>query len=429
MWRGDAPAGAGRPRDDACRGPRGSRVVLGGLLLGQRRRGKDGPPRGSRCLDSRYGRRRSDDAVRRARVGSRLDACSGRRTGCVEPLHREHFVGAGQAGGEGGEQEGRAEGIHCRGGELRSGHLLERHEKEDPVNVRGVGLGLRWEFLDELVEATQAGPLPIDFLEVSPENYLGRGGRYPAALAWLAERYPIVTHGLTMSIGGVDPLDHAYLGELARFLREIETPWHSDHLCFGSVGGRMLHDLLPLEFKKTTAERVAERIRRARDAIGMPLAIENVSYYWQPGRAEMGEPEMLTRVCEAADCRLLLDVNNAYVNATNFGLDLGQWMRQAPLERVVQIHVAGHEWFSIDEEGALGGVAAPRAPGALIVDTHGADVPDPVLAALGAALERTGPVPVVLERDQNVPSLGALLAEMTRIRAIWQRSEKHAASA
>jgi uncharacterized protein (UPF0276 family) len=297
------------------------------------------------------------------------------------------------------------------------------------VSVRGVGLGLRWEFLDELVEATQAGPLPIDFLEISPENYLGRGGRYPAALGWLAERYPIVTHGLTMSLGGIDPLDHAYLCDLAGFLRDIETPWHSDHLCFGSVDGRMLHDLLPLEFKNATVARVADRIRRARDAIQMPLAIENVSYYWHPGRAEMGEPEMLARVCDAADCPLLLDVNNAYVNATNFGLDVGQWMLEAPLERVAQIHVAGHEWFSVDEEGALGGLAAPRAPGALIVDTHGADVPDPVLGLLAKALERTGPVPVVLERDQNVPGLAALLGEMARIREVWRQSQDDAASA
>jgi uncharacterized protein len=287
------------------------------------------------------------------------------------------------------------------------------------VRVGGVGLGLRWEFLDELIEASDLRPLPIDFLEISPENYIGRGGRYPAALGRLAERFPVVTHGLTMSLGGVDQLDEAYLRDLAAFLREMGTPWHSDHLCFGSVDGRVLHDLLPVALTSTTVVRVAERIRRARDAIGLPLAIENVSYYWHPGRAEMTEAELLTRVCDTADCALMLDVNNAYVNAQNFGFDVDAWMRAAPLERVVQIHVAGHEWFAVDEQG-LGEPAREHAPGAMIIDTHGADVPDPVLALLGRVLTITGPVPVVLERDQNVPSLDALLDELARIRAIWE---------
>jgi uncharacterized protein (UPF0276 family) len=250
---------------------------------------------------------------------------------------------------------------------------------------------------------------------------MGRGGRYPAALTWLAERYPVVTHGLTMSLGGVDPLDGAYLGDLTAFLREMRTPWHSDHLCFGSVDGRMLHDLLPVALTKATVDHVAARIRRARDAIGLPLAIENVSYYWHPGRAEMTESELLARVCDAADCSLMLDVNNAYVNAANFGFDVDAWMREAPLERVVQIHVAGHEWFTVDERG-LGAPASSETAGTMIIDTHGADVPDPVLSLLGRVLARTGPVPVVLERDQNVPGLSALLEELARIRAIWETS-------
>jgi uncharacterized protein (UPF0276 family) len=282
--------------------------------------------------------------------------------------------------------------------------------------TRGVGLGLRWEFTGEVVDRLAEGPLPVDFFEVSPENYIGRGGRYPAALRSIAERYPVLTHGLTMSLGGVDPLDQDYLRDLRAFLHEVRTPWHSDHLCFGAVGGRVLHDLLPVSFKEAAVARIAERIQRARDAIGLPLAIENVSYYWHPGRAEMGEAEFLARVCEAADCGLLLDVNNAYVNATNFGFDVDEWMRVAPLERVVQIHVAGHEWVAVDEAG-LGEDRPPHAPGAMIIDTHGTDVPDPVMRLLGRVLGRTGPVPVVLERDQNIPGLDALLEEAGRIRA------------
>jgi uncharacterized protein (UPF0276 family) len=302
--------------------------------------------------------------------------------------------------------------------------VLEHQKDLVSVPVRGVGLGLRWDFLDDLVEKTCAtgdGPSPLDFLEVSPENYLRRGGRHPSVLGWLAERYPVVTHGLTMSLGGTDPLDEGYLRDLASMLRSLGTPWHSDHLSLGAAGGRKLHDLLPVAFKEAGVARIAERIMHARDALGVPLAIENVSYYWHPGRKELSEPEFLSRVCEAADCGLLLDVNNAFVNCRNFGIDTDEWMRAAPLDRVVQIHVAGHEWFAVDERG-LGDEAAPGSAGAMIIDTHGASVSDPVLALLEQVLARTGPVPVLLERDQNVPSLDALIEEVAKIRAIWQRS-------
>ena len=287
--------------------------------------------------------------------------------------------------------------------------------------VRGVGLGLRWDFLRELCDQTSGDArAAVDFLEVSPENYMRRGGAHPSVLAWLAERYPVVTHGLTMSLGGSDPLDDAYLRDLRATLRALGTPWHSDHLCVGAVGGRVLHDLLPVSFKRAAVQRIAARIQRAQDAIGVPLAIENVSYYWHPGRADLGEAEFLASVCEAAGCGLMLDVNNAYVNCENFAVDPGAWLRAAPLDRVVQIHVAGHEWFAVDERG-LGDSVAPRSPGAMIIDTHGAPVPDPVLALLEQVLARTGPVPIVLERDQNVPPLDTLLEEVARIRAIAER--------
>jgi uncharacterized protein len=392
-------------------------------VLGQRLRGQ-----GAECDirhgaggHARCGRRVSRDAVGGARAGGdpSRECARGRRG--VERFtgRRERAFGGQQAARKRGDEEGRrAEACSGRGSQLRGGNLLGRYEKEDSVTLRGVGLGLRWEFLDDLVDATVAGRLPIDFLEISPENYMRRAGRYPAALAWLAERYPLVTHGLTMSLGGVDPLDDIYLRDLAGFLRDTGTPWHSDHLCFGAVGGRALHDLLPVAFTKASVDRVAERIRRARDAIELPLAIENVSYYWHPGRREMREAEVLASVCEAADCALLFDVNNAYVNMTNFGVDADEWLKDAPLERVVQIHVAGHEWFSVDGRG-LGDRVEPHAPGAMIIDTHGADVADPVMALLKRVLVRTGPVPVVLERDENVPSLDALLDELARIRTIW----------
>jgi uncharacterized protein len=288
------------------------------------------------------------------------------------------------------------------------------------VPVRGVGLGLRWEFLDEVVERTAASGeerVAVDFFEVSPENYMRRGGAQPAALGWLAERYPIVTHGLTMSLGGSDPLDGDYLRDLRAMIHALRSPWHSDHLCVGAVGGRALHDLLPVSFKRSAVERIADRIRRARDALGVPLAVENVSYYWHPGRADLSEPDFLSAVCSAADCGLMLDVNNAYVNCRNFGVEPEAWLRAAPLDRVIQLHVAGHEWFAAGA-GGLGEPVAPHTPGALIIDTHGAPVPDPVLSLLAQVLARTGPVPIVLERDENVPPLDALLDEVARIRAL-----------
>jgi hypothetical protein len=276
------------------------------------------------------------------------------------------------------------------------------------AGVGGVGLGLRWEFLEELLERR---PPEVDFIEISPENYMRRGGYFPSALEEAASAYPAVTHGLTMSLGGVDPLDVEYLRELASFVRDVRSPWHSDHLCFGSADGVVLHDLLPIAFTEAGVVRVADRIARARDALGVPMAVENISFYLHPGAKEMSEAEFIARVCDRADCGLLLDVNNAYVNATNFGFDVDEWMRTVPLHRVVQMHVAGHEWF---DEG-------PERGGALIVDTHGADVVDPVLALLERVVAKTGPIPVLLERDQAIPPLDGLLAELARVRAVVER--------
>jgi len=273
--------------------------------------------------------------------------------------------------------------------------------------MRGVGLGLRWEFIDELLERR---PTSIDFLEISPENYMRRGGYFPDALGRAAESYGVLSHGLTMSIGGTDPLDAGYLRELAAFVRDVRSPWHSDHLCFGSAQGQVLHDLLPIAFTEAAVARVADRVRRAQDAIGVPMAVENISFYMHPGKAQMSEAEFIARVCDRADCGLMLDVNNAYVNAMNFGFDIDAWMRTVPLGRVVQMHIAGHEWF---DEGP---------GGRLIIDTHGADVCDPVLALFERVLPRTGHVPVILERDQAIPTLDELLAEIGKIRAIYDRA-------
>lgn len=282
-----------------------------------------------------------------------------------------------------------------------------------------MGLGLRWEFLEPLLEELP----PLDFLEISPENYIQRGGYHGDALTYLAAHYPILTHGLTMSLGGTDPLDAAYLRELRDLIRAVGSPWHSDHLCFGSVDGRVLHDSLPIAFTDAVVQRVADRVRAAQDAIGVPLAVENISYYLQPGAGEMTEAEFIAKVCDRADCGLMLDVNNAYVNSQNFGFDVDVWMRTVPLDCVVQMHIAGHDWFTEAGELLTPAAARERQGDKLIVDTHGADVPDPVLELFGRVVARTGPVPVVLERDQDIPPLSALLAEVRKIKDVMQRAQ------
>lgn len=271
--------------------------------------------------------------------------------------------------------------------------------------INGVGLGLRWELLDELLEAKPA----LSFVEISPENYMGRGGYVDDALDRVAALYPIVTHGLTMSVGGTDPLREDYLVGLRDFITRVRSPWHSDHLCFSTAGGVMLHDLLPVAFQEGEVGRIADRIKHVQDVLGVPFAIENVSSYLHPGERDMGEAEFLARVCEAADCGLMLDVNNAYVNATNFGFDVDEWMTTAPLHRVVQMHIAGHDW--VDEDGER-----------LIIDTHAADVDAPVLALLERVLAKTGPKPVLLERDQRIPPLPVLLDEVRLLEAIHARA-------
>ncbi|AKV03035.1 hypothetical protein AKJ09_09698 [Labilithrix luteola] len=301
----------------------------------------------------------------------------------------------------------------------------ESRQTRTQERIQGVGLGLRWEFIDELLEQKPR----LSFVEISPENYMGRGGYFDEALDRAAAVWPIVTHGLTMSLGGVDPLREDYLRELAAFLERVKTPWHSDHLCFSTFGGVMLHDLLPIPFKASEVSRIADRIKHAQDVLQRPMAIENVSFYLHPGKREMTEAEFIARVCEEADCGLMLDVNNAWVNATNFGYDVDAWMRTVPLDRVVQMHVAGHDWYTEDEwEPAARPTSAEEREGKLIVDTHGAPCEDEVLALLERTLEKTGPVPVLLERDQSIPPLDELLSEVARIEAIWTRATSKAAA-
>ncbi len=264
----------------------------------------------------------------------------------------------------------------------------------------GVGLGLRWEFLEQVL---QGPPIDVAFFEVSPENYMRRGGYYPAALEALKERYAFVTHGLTLSLGAADPPSASYLSELDAEITRLGSPWHSDHLCFSSAGSLVLHELLPLKHSRANATRVADRLRAVEDRLGVPMAVENISYYAHPGAPEMPETEFIRQVLDQSGCGLLLDVNNVYVNAQNHGFDARQFILDLPLERVVQLHVAGHSPSAWDPE--------------LMIDTHGAPVCDPVLDLLELAISHIGPVAVLLERDNAIPELPELLAEVSQLRA------------
>lgn len=270
--------------------------------------------------------------------------------------------------------------------------------------MHGVGIGLRQAIAEPLL--TSAPAPEIRFVELHPENYVERGGRFRSMLERAQARWPVLTHGLTLGVGAVEPFEPQYVQTLKRFLAEIDAPWHSEHLCFSSPDGVMLHDLLPLPFRREAVDVAVARIRELRDAIERPVAIENISYYAHPGQAEMSEADFLLEVLERADCKLLLDVNNVFVNCTNHREDPLRFLAQMPMERVVQLHVAGHS----------------QRDNGLIIDTHGEPVLEPVYALLEHTLRLTGPIPVLLERDQNFPSFDQLYGELRRIHAIYERA-------
>jgi hypothetical protein len=265
-----------------------------------------------------------------------------------------------------------------------------------PSHLHGVGLGLRRTMLPELAERSDR--LDVDFFEVAPENWIGVGGAYGRRLRELEARYAFVNHGLSLSIGGPGPLDREFLGRLRRFLDEHGVLLYSEHLSYCSDDGH-LYDLMPIPFTEAAVRRVADRVRQVQDALGRRIALENVSYYAAPG-AEMREIEFLNAVLERADCDLMLDVNNVYVNAINHGYDAREFLAGVPAARVVYMHVAGHYVEAED----------------LRVDTHGSDVCDPVWQLLGDAYRHCGVKPTVLERDFNIPPLDVLMREVATVR-------------
>jgi uncharacterized protein (UPF0276 family) len=251
----------------------------------------------------------------------------------------------------------------------------------------------------------------VDFLEAAPENWIGVGGRFGKQFRQLAERYPIVLHGLSLDIGGPDPIDTQLVQSVRDFMAEADVPLYSEHLTYCAAEGH-LYDLLPIPFTEEAVRYVAARVRQVQDIIGQPIALENASYYAQP-HTDLSEAEFITAVLEESGCGLLLDVNNIFVNSINHRYDPIEFLEALPLHRARYIHVAGH--FDEAED--------------LKVDTHGADVIDPVWTLLAEAYRRLGPLPTLLERDFNLPPLEHLLQEIEQIRELQRSSQRGLAEA
>lgn len=265
------------------------------------------------------------------------------------------------------------------------------------IPLAGAGLGLRRTLLGPLSSRTDAD---IQFLEVAPENWIRVGGRLGRQLAEYTERFPFVCHGLSLSLGSTDALDRELLAGIKGFLQRHRVLCYSEHLSYCSDQGH-LYDLLPMPFTAEAVRHVAARIRQVQDVLERRIAIENVSYYAAP-LADMSEIEFLNAVLMEADCDLLLDINNVYVNSVNHGYDAEAFLARIPGGRIAYGHIAGH--FVEAED--------------LLVDTHGADVIDPVWTLLQSAYRRFGAFPTLLERDFNLPPVELLLAEVAEIGAI-----------
>ncbi|MCI4566798.1 DUF692 domain-containing protein [Lysobacter sp. CFH 32150] len=277
-----------------------------------------------------------------------------------------------------------------------------------PLRPDTAGLGLRRALLGAL-QAAPAGA--FDFLECAPENWIGVGGKLGAALEELSARHPITCHGLSLSLGGPEPLDETFLVRVRRFLEQHRVDLYSEHLSYCSDDGQ-LYDLLPIPFTDEAVHHVAARIRRVQDVLGRRIAVENVSYYAAPYQA-LAEVDFVNAVLAESDCDLLLDVNNVYVNSINHGYDARDYIARMPTRRIASYHVAGH----FDEADDLK------------VDTHGAAVKDAVWDLLGEAYRLHGVHPTLLERDFNFPPLQVLLDEVDAIRQLQHTAIPHAASA
>ncbi len=263
--------------------------------------------------------------------------------------------------------------------------------------VQNTGLGLRRSFLTEIIKTP---PKNVSFYEVAPENWMTLGGKLGKQFRAMTEQFDFICHGLSLSIGSTDPLDEKFIHAVKSFMQQHKIKFYSEHLSYCSHQGH-LYDLMPIPFTAEAVSHVAKRIQRVQDILEQKIAIENVSYYAAPGQ-EMDEIDFFNAVIEEADCDVLIDINNIYVNSTNHGYDAESFLRAIPASRIAYAHIAGH-YVEADD---------------FLVDTHGADVIDPVWTLLAKAYELYGVFPTLLERDFNIPSLNVLLKEVDTIQSI-----------
>ncbi len=264
----------------------------------------------------------------------------------------------------------------------------------DPLLVQGAGLGLRRAFIRELADQSVD---TVHFWEIAPENWMNVGGYYGEQFRALTQRFPFICHGLSLSIGSPSPLDETFLQQLKKFLQIHHIHHYSEHLSYCSDDGH-LYDLMPIPFTEEAVHYVAQRIRKVQQILERRIAIENVSYYAAPGK-NMEEIDFLNAVLDEADCDLLLDINNIYVNSVNHRYDAKSFLEKIPAKRIRYLHVAGH-YTEVED---------------LLIDTHGAAVIDPVWQLLEHAYRHFGVIPTVLERDFNIPPLATLLDEVNTI--------------
>lgn len=255
----------------------------------------------------------------------------------------------------------------------------------------GFGLGLRNEHFQAVLEQSPK----VDWFEILSENFMVAGGKPRHYLRAIRERYPMVMHGVSLSIGSTDPLDQDYLSALKQLIAEVEPAWVSDHLCWTSIGGHNSHDLLPLPFTREALNHVVSRVQQVQEFLGREILLENASSYFEFADAQWPEWEFLAELARRSGCRILLDVNNIYVSARNHGFDTDTYLAAIPADKVWQIHLAGHSDY-----------------GNYVIDTHDHPICEPVWALYQRALARLGPVSTMIERDDNIPSLAELVAEL-----------------
>ncbi len=271
-------------------------------------------------------------------------------------------------------------------------------------NFSGAGLGLRNEFITDLL----ASPYKMcDFLEIAPENWIDVGGRRKTALSKLSQQYPILAHGLCLSLGGPKPLDYEFLTKLKRFFSDYDIAYYSEHLSYSGDSDGLLYDLLPVPFCDEAVHYISDRIKSVQTFLERTIAIENISYYCAPGQA-LAEVDFINAVLAEANCDLLLDINNIYVNSVNHQYDPLEFIDKLDCSRVAYIHIAGHKKERDD----------------LLIDTHGRQIDDKVWRLLDYYYATKGVSPTMIERDNNIPPLNEMLAEVMRIRYAQEAREE-----